>query len=208
MHSYRLGLMCRWRDVLFQMALLCFWCKEVLLWPSNKKFSIFALDPIRPYLDWALRIFDLLTHLRPFQIWHEMKTKVQNWTKMSICHRTVNHKKIWNVPLDALICPLQIINDIEAISLTLHGVNACFIHHLSNVENYSIGHKSETGQPKKKKKKCVKFTYLYTFLQILGSKFKIPSATEIVSTFRHQGSRHLMAQQMAHRCHTQKSKIG
>ena len=68
---------------------------------------------------------------------------------MSICHRTVNHKKISNVPLDALMCPLQIINDIESLSLTLHGVNTCFIHHPSNVENYSIGHKSETGQPKK-----------------------------------------------------------
>ena len=79
-----------------------------------------------------------------------MKTKVQNSTKMSICHRTVNHKKIWNVPLDALICPLQIINDIEPLSLTLHGRNACFIHHPSNVENYSICLKLETGWPKKK----------------------------------------------------------
>ena len=34
--------------------------------------------------------------------------------------------------------------DIEPLSSTLHGVNARFIHHLSNVENYSIGHKSET----------------------------------------------------------------
>ena len=82
---------------------------------------------------------------------NEMKTKVQNLTKMSICHRTINHKKIWNVPLDALICPLQIINDIEPLSLTLHGLNACFIHHPSNVKNYSIGHKLETGQAKKKK---------------------------------------------------------
>ena len=54
-------------------------------------------------------------------------------------------------PLDAQICPLQIIIDIEPLSLTLHGVNACFIHYPSNVENYSISHKSETGQPKKKK---------------------------------------------------------
>ena len=98
------------------------------------------------------RIFGLLTHLWPFQIRFEMKTKVQNWSKMSICHRTINHKKISNVPLDALICPLQIINDIESLSLTLHGVNACFIYHLSNVENYLISHKSETGQPKNFKK--------------------------------------------------------
>ena len=74
--------------------------------------------------------------------------------------------------------------DIEPLSLTLHGVNAHFIHHPSNVKNYSISHKSETGRPKKKKK-CVKFTYLYTFLQILGSQFKIPNATEAISTFWH-----------------------
>ena len=114
-----------------------------------------------------------------------MKTKVQNSTKMSICHRTVNYKKIWNVPLDALICPLQIINDIEPLLLTLHGLNACFIHHPSNVKNYSIGYKSETAQPKKKKKRCIRVTYFYTFLPILGSKFKIPTATEIGQLFRH-----------------------
>ena len=107
------------------------------------------------------RIFDLLTHLRPFQIWLEMKTKVQNWTKMSICHRTINHKKIWSVPLDALICPLQIINDTEPLSLTVDSVNTRFIHHPSNVENYSIGHKSETCQPKKKKKVHPSYIFLH-----------------------------------------------
>ena len=40
--------------------------------------------------------------------------------------------------------------DIEPLSSTLHGVNACFIHHPSNVKNYSIGHKSETDWSKKK----------------------------------------------------------
>ena len=42
------------------------------------------------------------------------------------------------------------INDIESLSLTLHGINIRFIHQLFNVKNYSINHKSETGQPKKK----------------------------------------------------------
>ena len=102
---------------------------------------------------------------------------------MSIYHRTVNHKKICNVPLDALICPLQIINDIEALSSTLHGVKAHFIHHLFNVENYSISHKSETAQPKKKKKRFIRVTYFYTFLPILGSKFKIQMAENLCSTF-------------------------
>ena len=100
------------------------------------------------------KIFDLLSHLRPFQIQLEMKTKVQNWTKMSICHITINHKKIWNILLDALICPLQIINW-HWISSTLHDVNACFTNHPSNVKNYSIGHKPQRSQPKKKKR-CVR----------------------------------------------------
>ena len=39
--------------------------------------------------------------------------------------------------------------DIEPLSLTIDSVNARFIHHPSNVENYLIGHKLETGQPKK-----------------------------------------------------------
>ena len=160
-----------------------FWPQKVLLWPSNKKISyfctgfhktIFRLSPER--------IFDLLTHLQPFQIRLEMKIKVQNWTKMSIYHRTINHKKIWNVPLDALICPLQIINDIEPLSSTLHGVNACFIHHPSNVENYSIGHKLETGQPKQKKIVFWRI-YFYTSILVLGLKFKIQMAENLCATF-------------------------
>ena len=80
------------------------------------------------------------------------------------------------VPLDALMCPLQIINDTEPLSLTIHGVNACFIYHPSNVENYLNSHKSKTSQPKEKK---VLKTYFYIFLAILGSQFKIAIATEI-----------------------------
>ena len=90
-----------------------------------------------------------------------MKSKVQNLTKMSICHRTINNKKFFNVPSDALMCPLQIINDIEPLSLILHGVNACFIYHPSNIKNYSIGHKSETTQQKKKKKLHPSYIFLH-----------------------------------------------
>ena len=53
---------------------------------------------------------------------------------MSICQRTVKQKTISNVPLDALMCPLQIINDIEPLSSTVHGLIGRFIHHPSNVE--------------------------------------------------------------------------
>ena len=70
--------------------------------------------------------------------------------------------------------------DIEPISSTLHGVNTRFIHHPSNVENYLIGHKSETSQPPPKK---VRQIHIFIHLSAdFGSKFKIPIATEIVST--------------------------
>ena len=55
--------------------------------------------------------------------------------------------------------------DIEPLSSTLHGLNAHFIHHPSNVKNYSIGHKSETDQSKQKKINRVLeniFLHLYT----------------------------------------------
>ena len=80
------------------------------------------------------------------------------------------------------MCPLQIIYDIEPLSSTLHGANTHFIYHPSNVENYSIGHKLETTQPKKK---CIRVTYFYTFLQFFGSNFKIIITTETGELFLH-----------------------
>ena len=142
-------------------------------------------------------IFDLLTHLPPFDIAAEMKTKCKIRLKCQFSHTTINCRKNFNTPLDALMCPLQIINDSEPLSLTLHGVNAHFIHHPSNVENYSIGHKSETNQPKQKKK-LFWTTYFYTFLPILSSKFIIPIAIEAISTFQLLENQHLTTQQMAH----------
>ena len=102
---------------------------------------------------------------------------------MSICHRTINHKEISNVPLDALMCPLPIINHIEPLSLTLHGINAHFTHHPSNLENYSIGHKSETDRPKQKKKIVFWRIYFYTSIPVLGLKFKIQMAENLCVTF-------------------------
>ena len=61
------------------------------------------------------------------------------------------------------MCPLQIINDIEPLSLTLNVVNSCFIHNPSNVENYSIGHKSETDQPKQKNISALENIFLHLF---------------------------------------------
>ena len=74
--------------------------------------------------------------------------------------------------------------DIEPLSSTLHGVNACFIHHPSNVENYSIGHKSETGQPKKKKKKGASNSHIYTpFCTFWDHNSKYPSLQKLSLLF-------------------------
>ena len=80
------------------------------------------------------------------------------------------------------MCPLQIINYIEPLSSTLHGVNAHFSHHPSNVENYSIGHKSETDRPKQKKIVFWRI-HFYTSILILGLKFKIQMAENHCVTF-------------------------
>ena len=48
--------------------------------------------------------------------------------------------------------------DNEPLSETHHGVNACFIHHPSNVKNNLISHKLETSQPKKV---CMSYIFLH-----------------------------------------------
>ena len=57
LHTYRLGLMCRWGVSYSKWHFYVFDPKKCSCDPPIKKFPIFALDPIRPYLDWALRGF-------------------------------------------------------------------------------------------------------------------------------------------------------
>ena len=106
------------------------------------------------------------------------------------------------------MCPLQITNDIEHLSSTLHGVNETFIRHPSNVENYSNGHKSETDQKKKKKKKVRRENI---FLHLCAHFWlKIPNThryNDVLNFFRHLDNQHLTAHQMAQRQYGQKSKI-
>ena len=75
--------------------------------------------------------------------------------------------------------------DIEPLSSTLHGLNARFIHHPSNVENYSISHKLETDQSKKKQKKKNRvleniFLHLYTGF---GLKNQNTNGRKLLSNF-------------------------
>ena len=85
------------------------------------------------------------------------------------------------------MCPLQIINDIEHQSLTLHGLNGTFIHHSSNVKNYLNNHKSEMGQPKKR---FMRVTYFTPLCKFLAQNTKTPIATKIGELFQHLGNRH------------------
>ena len=64
------------------------------------------------------------------------------------------------------MCPLQIINDIEPLSSTLHGLIGRFIHHPSNVKitRAAITQKL-TDQIKKK---TFLITYFYTLINIYG----------------------------------------
>ena len=57
LHTYRLGLMCRWGVSYPKWHFYVLDPKKCSCDPPIKKFPIFALYSIRPYLDWALRGF-------------------------------------------------------------------------------------------------------------------------------------------------------
>ena len=88
---------------------------------------------------------------------------------MLICQRTVNHSNIWNEPLYTLMCPLQIIN----WHWTPSWCNPLPIQCRKLLNGPKVGNRST-----KLKKMVFQVTYFYTSLQIFGSKFKIPIATE------------------------------
>ena len=111
------------------------------------------------------------------------KEKVKILNLMSIFQRVVNCQKFEICFLDSLMCPRQIINNIEPLTLTLHGVNAHFIHHPSK---WRITWSAISHQPVNPPKMLHRVIYFYTFVQIFESKFKIPSATEIQHFFKIQ----------------------
>ena len=93
---------------------ICFGPKKVHLFcscdPLIKNVPIFALDPFRPYFDWALRGFLTSKSIYdPFKFdlkWRP-KCKIRLKCQFAIEPSTTKNR---NVPLDALMCPLQIIN--------------------------------------------------------------------------------------------------
>ena len=59
--------------------------------PQDKNFPVFTLELQRPCLDLQV-IFDLLTHLQPFQIWPREKCKIWLWCQFP--HRTAKKIKM------------------------------------------------------------------------------------------------------------------
>ena len=174
--------------------------------PPIKNFPIFALDPTRPYLDWQPKaILTSQPIYDPFKCDFEWRPKCKIGLNVNL-PKNRQAEKNSNVPLDALMCPLPIINDIEPLSSTLHGANTHFIHHPSNVENYSIGHKSETGEPKKKK---VHPSYIFIHLSAnFGVKIQNTHCYRNWATFSTSHQSALNGPGNNPGWHTQKSKIG
>ena len=66
------------------------------------------------------------------------------------------------------MCPPQIINDIEPLSSTIHGLIGRFIHHPSNVKITRAAISRKPIDRIKKKKKPFLITYFYTLKNIYG----------------------------------------
>ena len=78
-HTYTLYLMYSWGGVLSQMD--SFYPKPAPVTRRKFFFLFFALDPIRPYLDWAPdHIFDVPTHFTTLSNRSQNENKVQNLT--------------------------------------------------------------------------------------------------------------------------------
>ena len=66
------------------------------------------------------------------------------------------------------MCPLQMTNDIEALSSTIYGLIGRFIHHPSNVKITWAAISWKPINQIKKKNKPFLITYFYTLINIYG----------------------------------------
>ena len=83
---------------------------------------------------------------------HSQKWSVKFDLKFLFSHRTINHRKICNASLDALMCPLQIINWHWTPVINPSWCECMLYPPSIQCQNYSISHKLETAQPKFLKK--------------------------------------------------------
>ena len=93
---------------------------------------------------------------------------------MSSCQRTVTHRNIWNVPSDALMCPLQIINQhwspIIDPSWSKRDIYLSTTHPMSKITWAAISQKPINQI--KQFKKLSSGIYFYTCVQFFGSKIQ------------------------------------
>ena len=76
---------------------------------------------------------------------------------------------------------IQIINDIEPLTSTLYGVNACFIHHPSKSKITRSAISRKLLNPKKN----AQLSYIFLHLSaIFGVKIQIMSTTEMAELFK------------------------
>ena len=91
------------------------------------------------------------------------------------------------------MCPLQIINDIESLSSTIHGLIGRFIHHPSNVKITRAAISRKPIDQIKKKKKPFLITYFYTLKKYLWLKNQNTNGRKCPANFLHVQNLHLMA---------------
>ena len=167
---------------------------------TGSHWTIFRLSPEK--------IFDLLTDLQPIEIPAKLKTKCKIWLKCQFLHTTINRRKILNAPLDALMCPLQIINWqwtlITDPSWCKHMLYPPPIQCRKLLDRPQVGNRW-TKTPKK-------IVILDNIFLHLSANFEVEiqntQCYRSQLTFWHLENRHLTAQQTAPRWDTQKSKIG
>ena len=91
------------------------------------------------------------------------------------------------------MCPLQIINDIEPLSSTIHGLIGRFIHHPSNVKITRAAISRKPIDQIKKKKKTI-FNYIFLHLEkYLWLKNQNTNGRKCPANFLHVQNLHLMA---------------
>ena len=90
------------------------------------------------------------------------------------------------------MCPLQIINDIEPLSSTIHGLIGCFIYHPSNVKiTWAAISQKPIDQIKKKKNI---FNYIFLHLdKHLWLKTQNTNGQKSSENFLYMQNLHLMA---------------
>ena len=149
LHTYRLGLMCRWGVSYDKWHFYVFDQKKCSCDPPIKNFLVFALDPTRPCLDCQLRaILTSQPIYDPFKFDFEWRPKCKIGLNVNL---PKNHQAERNLKY-TLGC-----SNVFSTNHQWHWIpiidyswfNSMLYPPPVQCQNYSSGHKSETDQPNK-----------------------------------------------------------